>query len=133
MYSSTHYKLLRGCALKKVLLIEDDEQIVHLIERQLQSQKLRFQLMHTNTVEFARKLFENYQNSIMLIAVDGTLGGDGIDQASELVRYFRNNHYYGPILATSSSLENQRRLVSMGCDRGVEKIKISNEVSRLCA
>ena|ERR1700733_3151689 len=116
--------------MKRILIVEDEEQICHIYRAMLLG---KVEFFEAGSVESAEKLI-NETNAFDLVVMDASIPyfDDGVPDRTpitiRLVKKLRHTGYFGPIIATSGDEESQKLLMIAGCSHQVSKPNISQIV-----
>jgi len=111
--------------MKKVLIIEDGAVFQGLWEMELEGKVLLFQAV---SIEEAKNIF--YQNpDLSIITMDACVPGDE-PNTLPLVKEMRET-YSGLIIATSSDDNFCESLIKAGCNYGISKENVAEEILRV--
>lgn len=111
--------------MKKILIVEDDQNWSGIIRRGLGDKVLVIQAF---TTEEAETVFQKNPD-LALILMDACVPGDR-PNTMFLVKKMRKT-FSGPIIAISSLSEYRQELIKAGCDHEVEKAKAAQKVLEL--
>ena len=101
--------------IKKVLLVEDNEDWNRIIKRGLGD---KVQILSAYTIKEAEKIFEE-NSGIAIVIMDACVPGD-TPNTQPLVQKIRQT-FKGPMIAMSSMPMFRRKIVLAGCDHEVEE------------
>ncbi|MFA5870871.1 MAG: response regulator [Candidatus Paceibacterota bacterium] len=111
--------------MKKVLIIEDKAVFQGLWEMELDGKVLLFQAI---SIPEAKNIF--YQNpDLSVITMDACVPGDE-PNTIPLVEEIRKT-YSGPIIATSSDENFCEALIKAGCNYGISKENVAEEILKV--
>ena len=115
--------------IKKVLVIDDNIDIQETFFKVLKYLIKDVDVLQAFTIWEAKKFFtENLD--IDLIIVDAQLSSEGIAETIELIKEFRKI-FKGPMIAASTNLELNKRLVKSGCNYQTPKDDIINVLKKI--
>jgi len=115
--------------VKKVLVVDDNIDIQETFFQVLEYFIKGVEILRAYTVREAKEFFmEN--SDINLIVMDAQLSTEGIAETVEIIKKFRKT-FKGPMIAASTSLELNKRLVKAGCDYQTPKDDIIDTLKKI--